>query len=131
MRASLGLLAALLASPALAADIPGTEFTSGNWYGSGETGSDGRFLDCYISVGYVNGEQLWVGLYGDDSLTVFLSQPGTGFTPGKTYPASLMTEMGIRGFSLFNIGITISQNSKHAVTSASMSKNCAAFLSRP
>lgn len=95
MRASLGLLVTLLAAPSLAADIPGTEFASGNWYGAGETGSDGRFLDCYISVGYVNGEQLWVGLYGDDSLTVFLSQPGTGFTPGKTYPASLMTEMGL------------------------------------
>lgn len=96
MRTSLSLcLAAFLASPTLAADIPGTEFTSGNWYGAGETGSDGRFLDCYISVGYANGQQLWVGLYGDDSLTVFLSQPGTGFAPGQTYPASLMTEIGL------------------------------------
>lgn len=85
---------ALTASPALAGDIPGTEFASGNWVGAAETGSDGRFLDCYISVGYVNGEQLWVGLYGDDSLTVFLSQPGTAFAPGKTYQASLMTEVG-------------------------------------
>ncbi len=89
------LLASLLASPVLAADIPGTGYASGNWSGAAETGSDGRFLDCYISVGYVNGEQLWVGLYGDDSLTVFLSQPGTSFAPGRTYPASLMTETGL------------------------------------
>ncbi len=98
MRASLCpwlAVAAFLASPVLAADIPGTEFTSGNWYGAGETGSDGRFLDCYISVGYANGQQLWVGLYGDDSLTIFLTQPGTAFAPGKTYPASLMTETGL------------------------------------
>jgi hypothetical protein len=87
-------LCALLAAPTLAADIPGTEFASGNWFGAAETRTDGSFLDCYVSVGYVNGEQLWIGLYDDDSLTVFLAQPGTGFVPGRSFQASLMTEMG-------------------------------------
>jgi hypothetical protein len=91
------LLAAVflsLAAPARADDIAGSDIASGNWIGAGETGSDGRFLDCYVSVGYVNGEELWVSLYDDDSLTLFLTQPGASFVPGRNYDASLMTEVG-------------------------------------
>lgn len=90
------LAAAFLAAapPARADDIPGTEFYSGNWYGAADGGSDGAFVYCYASVGYVDGEQIWVSLYPDDSLTVYLTAPGVTFENGGSYAASLMTEVG-------------------------------------
>lgn len=84
---------ALAASPALAGDIPGTDFASGNWTGHAWA-DNGTFVDCYFGVSYSGGEVLSVSLTPDDALTVYLSAPGASFDTGKVYSASLMTETG-------------------------------------
>ncbi|MCB6178213.1 hypothetical protein LHP98_08730 [Rhodobacter sp. Har01] len=94
---SLGLVtaaAALAAAPA-SEDIPGSQFTSGNWSGGAWADDSGAFVDCYVGVGYNEGAQLSLSLTADDTLTVYLSAPGASFTPGQSYDAALMTEVGL------------------------------------
>jgi hypothetical protein len=87
-------LCLLLSTPAMADDIPGSDFTSGNWNGRAWQDNTGKFVDCYVGVSYVDGAKLTLSLAGDDTLTVFLSAPGVSFIPDKVYEASLMTEIG-------------------------------------
>lgn len=83
----------LAAQPTLAADIPGSDFASGNWVGRAWE-DKGKFVDCYVSASFSNGEVLTVSFTADDALTVYLSAPEMKFDPSKTYDAYLMTEVG-------------------------------------
>ena len=81
--------------PALADEIPGTQFTSGFWEGAAQTSSDGAFSHCDVSVGFTNGETLWMALYPDDTLAVLLSHPNVRFRTGQTFDSWLMLEVGL------------------------------------
>jgi hypothetical protein len=89
------LAALLFSTPIAAADIAGSEFTSGFWAGAADADPAGQFKLCHISISYTGGETLWINLYPDDVLTVLLAKPGVSFTPGQTFPANLMTEVGL------------------------------------
>lgn len=95
----LAALAALLTAtatlPALAQDIPGTEFEAGNWAGAAVADDRGNFSHCYTSVGYMNGQTLWVGLYPNDSVSILLSQPDVRFEPGQKFELWVMMETGL------------------------------------
>ncbi|MGL4238581.1 hypothetical protein [Tabrizicola sp.] len=89
------LLATTALSPALAQEIPGSQFESGNWVGGAYTDNRGAFSYCYTSVSYVNGQQLWIGLYPNDTLSILLSQPGITFQPGQQFELWVMMETGL------------------------------------
>ena len=91
------LVVTALASPALAqvAEIPGSQFEAGNWIGGAYTDSSGAFSYCYTSVGYQNGQNLWVGLYPNDTLSILLSQPDVKFQPGQKFELWVMMETGL------------------------------------
>jgi hypothetical protein len=89
------LATATAAAPALAQDIPGSEFEAGNWYGAAVSDNRGGFSHCYTSVGYVNGQTLWVGLYPNDTVSILLSQPDVRFQPGQTFELWVMMETGL------------------------------------
>ncbi len=94
--AALAFSAILLASlPALAQDIPGSEFEAGNWSGAATSDDRGGFSHCYTSVGYVNGQTLWIGLYPNDTISILLSQPDVKFQPGETFELWVMMETGL------------------------------------
>jgi hypothetical protein len=94
-RLPLALLAlACLPLPALAEDIPGSEFASGYWNGRAWADDAGNLVDCYVSTSYTSGEVLTLSLTPDDLLTIYLSAEGTRFVPGDAYNALLMTEVG-------------------------------------
>ena len=94
LSASCLALPLLAAAPALAEDIQGSGFTSGNWSGAAWADEAGRFVDCYFGVSYTSGEALSISLAPDDTLTVYMTGPGAQFQPGKVYNAHLMTEVG-------------------------------------
>jgi len=87
-------LSLCLALPAPAEEMPGTHFTSGAWGGAAETDDTGAFAYCYATVSYTSGEQLWVSLAPDDSVTLYIAAPPATFVPDRSYAASLMTEIG-------------------------------------
>ena len=98
----LALAAALMATaltaaiaPAQAEEIPGSQFSSGYWTGAGHTDDQGAFSYCAVSVAYINGEVLWLGLYNNDTLAVLLSHPNVRFRPGDTFDSWLMLETGL------------------------------------
>ncbi len=82
-------------APALAEAIPGTQFSSGYWEGAAQTTTAGAFSHCDVSVGFTNGETLWMGLYPDDTLSVLLSDPDVRFRSGQTFDSWLMLEVGL------------------------------------
>jgi hypothetical protein len=84
-----------LPAPVAAADIAGSEFTSGFWVGAADADPAGQFKLCHVSISYTGGETLWINLYPDDVLTVLLAKTGVSFKPGQTFPAQLMTEVGL------------------------------------
>jgi hypothetical protein len=88
-------LAAASLAPALAQDIPGTEIDAGNWYGAAVSDDRGAFSHCYVSVGYVNGQNLWIGLYPNDTISILLSQPDVKFQPGQKFELWVMMETGL------------------------------------
>ncbi|MCX7289228.1 MAG: hypothetical protein NTW20_17245 [Rhodobacterales bacterium] len=98
---AVGLVAATTLSPALAEEIPGTQFESGYWTGAANTDDAGAFSHCSVSVSYTGGEVLWLGLYANDTLAVLLSHPDVRFRPGDTFDSWLMLETGLpsRGVS--------------------------------
>jgi hypothetical protein len=82
-------------APALADEVPGTQFKSGFWEGAANTAANGAFSHCDVSVGFTNGETLWMGLYFDDTLAVLLSDPDVRFRTGQTFDSWLMLEVGL------------------------------------
>ena len=89
------LIVAAMISPAAANEIPGTQYSSGFWTGAAYTDTTGAFSDCSVSVGYTNGETLWLGLYTNDTLSVLLSHPDVRFRPGQKFDSWLMLEYGL------------------------------------
>lgn len=92
---ALSALTATCALPALADEIPEAAFSAGNWSGGAYTDDKGAFSYCYISVGYQNGEDLWIGLYPDDSISILLAKPGVTFEPGQKFKLQIMMETGL------------------------------------
>ncbi|HEY6917858.1 MAG TPA: hypothetical protein VI412_01260 [Tabrizicola sp.] len=89
-------LTAAALSPAQAEQIQGSTFGTGNWEGAAYTDDQtGDFLYCDVSVGYVSGEVVWLGLYNNDMLAVLLSHPDVRFQTGQTFDAWLMFETGL------------------------------------
>lgn len=89
------LATATALSPALAQEIPGSEFEAGNWVGGAYNDDRGAFSYCYITVSYVNGQTLWIGLYPNDTLSILLSQPDVRFQPGQKFELWVMMETGL------------------------------------
>jgi hypothetical protein len=89
------LLAFTALSPASAEEIPGSQFEAGNWVGGAYTDDRGAFSYCYTSVGYMNGQTLWIGLYPNDTLSILLTQPGVTFRPGQKFELWVMMETGV------------------------------------
>lgn len=89
------LAAALAVAPALAQEIPGSQFEAGNWVGGAYTDDRGAFSYCYTSVSYVNGQNLWIGLYPNDTISILFSQPDVRFQPGQTFELWVMMETGL------------------------------------
>jgi hypothetical protein len=90
------LLATAAVPPALADQIPGSQFQTGYWSGAAYTDNmTGGFLYCDVSVAYTNGEVLWLALYNNDMLAVLLSHPQVRYRPGETFDAWLMLETGL------------------------------------
>jgi len=96
---SLALAAALSLAPTLAlaqsTEIPGSAFEAGNWAGGAYTDDRGAFSYCYITVSYQNGQDLWIGLYPNDTLSILLRQPDVKFKPGQKFELWVMMETGI------------------------------------
>jgi hypothetical protein len=88
-------LALVLAAPATADQIPGSDFTSGFWVGSAQTDDKGAFSHCSVSVGSANGDTLWFGFYTNDTVSVLMSSPRVRFRAGEQFDAWLMTEIGL------------------------------------
>jgi hypothetical protein len=80
---------------ALAEEIPGSQFEAGNWSGAGHTDDRGGFSHCAVSVGYVNGQTVWIGLYPNDTLSILFSQPEVRFQPGQKFELWVMMETGL------------------------------------
>lgn len=87
--------AAFALSPAYAQEIPGSEFEAGNWAGGAYTDDTGAFSYCYTSVGYQNGQTLWIGLYPNDTISILLSQPDVKFKQGEKFELWVMMETGL------------------------------------
>jgi hypothetical protein len=92
-------LAAVMAlsplTPALAEEIPGTQFTAGYWSGAAHTDNSGAFSHCAVSVGYTSGETLWFGLYPNDTIAILLTHPNVKFRTGEQFDILLMMETGL------------------------------------
>ena len=94
----LALAASLALFPpiaALADEIPGSQFESGNWAGAGHTDDRGAFSHCAVSVGYVNGQTVWLGFYPNDTVSILFSQPEVRFRPGQKFELWVMMETGL------------------------------------
>ena len=79
-----------LATAAPGGEIVGSAFTSGNWEGAAYTFDDtGEFSHCAISVGYVNGDYLYLSVNSDATVTVGVESPGFRFRPNESFPVSL------------------------------------------
>lgn len=96
MRAlAFSFLTVLSLTPALAQEIPGTAFDAGNWSGAANTDDRGNFAYCSVSVGYTNGETLWIGLYPNDTISILLSHPDVRFRGGEQFDVTIMMEWGL------------------------------------
>jgi len=82
-------------SPVRAEEIPGAQFDAGNWAGGAYTDDRGAFSYCYITVSYQNGQNLWIGLYPNDTLSILMSQPDIRFQPGQKFELWVMMETGL------------------------------------
>lgn len=82
-------------SPVRAEEIPGAQFDAGNWAGGAYTDDRGAFSYCYITVSYQNGQNLWIGLYPNDTLSILMSQPDVRFQPGQKFELWVMMETGL------------------------------------
>jgi hypothetical protein len=92
---ALSVPALALATSALAEEIPGSQYSAGNWSGAAHADARGTFTHCAVSVGYVNGQTVWIGLYPNDTLSILFSQPDVRFQPGQTFELWVMLETGL------------------------------------
>lgn len=96
MRAlAVSVLALFPVTNAMAQEIPGTAFEFGNWTGAGHNDDSGSFSHCAVSVGYTNGETLWIGLYPDNAISILLSHPDVLFQTGQQFDVTIMMEWGL------------------------------------
>lgn len=96
MRAlAFSIMTLLAVTPALAQEIPGTTYEAGNWTGAAHSDGQGGFSHCAVSVGYTNGETLWIGLYPNDTISILLSHPDVRFRAGEQFDVTLMVEWGL------------------------------------
>lgn len=87
---SAALMLTLGAFQALAEEIPGSFFKSGNWQGAAYTFDDtGRFSHCVISASYISGDTLLFSVNDDVSISVAVVSPALRLSPGQTFPVRL------------------------------------------
>ncbi|MBL9049878.1 MAG: hypothetical protein JNK19_07190 [Tabrizicola sp.] len=98
MRKSLVLVAALLAAPAVAKDLPDTAIAFGLWTGGAATDATGAYSHCYASLSYSNGESIWVNVTKDERVELVFVFPTLSLTPGQELDASLMMETGVPSY---------------------------------
>lgn len=89
------VLFAMALTPALAEEIPGSQFSSGFWAGAANTEDSGGFAYCSLSVSFTTGETLWFGLYPNDTISILLSSPEVKFKPCEQFDILMMLETGV------------------------------------
>jgi hypothetical protein len=92
---TLALLTCLLAAPAAAQDIPGTEFAFGLWRGAAQADAAGVFSHCYATLVFGGGDQLWVNVSKVDQVEVIFSFLKQSYRTDQTFEAQLMMESGL------------------------------------
>lgn len=80
----------LLASPALAEYIPGSDIRRGNWNGAAYTYNEtGKFSHCVVSASYVSGDTLYLSVNQDATVTVGVQSPALRMQQGQEIPVTL------------------------------------------
>jgi hypothetical protein len=95
MRKTLAMMAALLATPLAAQDIPGTNFSFGLWNGAAQADATGAFSHCYATLVFGGGDQLWVNVSKLDQVEVIFSFVNQTYAPGTEFDAHIMMESGL------------------------------------
>jgi|GEM_PF-2235053 len=92
-RAALLVCGLLLASPAHAELIPGSDFSYKNWSGAAYTAEDtGAFSHCAVSASYVSGDELLMSVNADATVTVGVISATWRMTPGQSLSAKLTVD---------------------------------------
>ena len=94
MHKTLALLTVILAAPAAAQDIPGTEFEFGLWRGAAQVDAQGNFSHCYATIVFGAGDQLWINVSNLERVDVIFSLVNQSYKPDQTFDAFLMMESG-------------------------------------
>lgn len=82
----------LMAVPAVAEQIAGSQFSFGNWNGSAYSFDDsGKFSHCVISASYRSGNTLLFSVNADASVTVAVAGE-LGLTQGQQFPVALYVD---------------------------------------
>lgn len=92
------LVTTLLAVPVNAEDLAGTAFTFGLWAGGAATDPSGAYTHCYATIGYTNGERIWVNVAKDDRVELVFQYPTLNLTKGQELDTSLMLETGLPAY---------------------------------
>ena len=81
------------ATPALAEFITGSDINSGNWAGGAYTDdTSGLFSHCAISADYVSGDELFMSVNGDATVTVGVLSPAFNLREGESFPVTLQID---------------------------------------
>jgi hypothetical protein len=86
------LFALVFSHAALAAEIPGSTFKSGNWKGSAYTGATGEFGYCLIEASYNGGDSLFFSVNRDATISVAIHNPAADFVAGREFPVTLKVD---------------------------------------
>jgi hypothetical protein len=87
------LFTLIAATPALAEFIQGSDIDSGNWAGGAYTDdASGAFSHCAISAEYVSGDELFMSVNGDATVTVGVLSPAFNLAEGQTFAVTLQID---------------------------------------
>ena len=87
------LVLTLFAGTALAEQIPGSNIASGNWRGAAYTSdSTGIFSHCVVSAGYQSGDELYMSVNADATVTVGIYSTSWQLKSGETMPVTLRVD---------------------------------------
>jgi hypothetical protein len=86
--------AAALASAANATEIPGSQFTAGNWAGAGYTNNRGEFSHCAISVRYPDRGGMYGVLFAAtrDDFRMSITRTSWQMPVGAEYPIDITVD---------------------------------------
>lgn len=95
MRGCIVLFIALLFSFDMQAgeEILGSRFNHGVWYGAGYSSSQsGNFMHCAISALFKSGDELYMSVNADGTISIGVSNPKFEFETGSTFPVTLSVD---------------------------------------